>query len=133
MTHNLTTLQGIFDTVKDHLLKQNARSERGDELLSLSLGKSGCAYRGQDGLKCAIGCLIPDEDYEPRFEGQGVDDILEGTNCEWAPNWYIQSPADVREEMLRMLGELQCAHDNVPVDMWPAELGRMAHRWNLEG
>lgn len=53
------TNQEIFDRVYVHLLTQNAKSE----------ASIGCAYRGDNGRKCAIGCLIPDEVYKPDFEG----------------------------------------------------------------
>jgi hypothetical protein len=33
-------------------------------------------YRGNDGLKCAIGCLIPDDVYDSGMEHTCVDDIL---------------------------------------------------------
>lgn len=29
-----------------------------------------CFYRGPEGIKCAIGHLIPDEEYNPKFEGE---------------------------------------------------------------
>jgi hypothetical protein len=31
-----------------------------------------CLYRGDDGMKCGIGCLIPDDLYKSSFEGQPV-------------------------------------------------------------
>ena len=53
------TNQEAFDKVKAHLLLQNSRA----------LYKNhGCRYKDQDGKKCAVGCLIPDELYEDRFE-----------------------------------------------------------------
>lgn len=59
------TNQEIFDTVARHLLTQKAQSlvdEDGPE----------CAYRGEGGLKCAIGVLIPDAHYTPTIEGRAV-------------------------------------------------------------
>ena len=53
------TGQEIFDSVLAHLRKQ------GDASLNAS-GK--CAYRGEGGTACAVGCLIPDELYDPRIE-----------------------------------------------------------------
>jgi hypothetical protein len=37
-----------------------------------SMLPNGCAYRGDDGDKCAVGCLIPDHLYDARFEGAGI-------------------------------------------------------------
>jgi hypothetical protein len=36
-----------------------------------------CQYRGKDGVKCAIGWLIPDEYYHPDMEGRGVQRLLQ--------------------------------------------------------
>ena len=35
----------------------------------------GCKYRTKDSA-CAVGCLIPDELYEPTMEGRGVNGLL---------------------------------------------------------
>jgi hypothetical protein len=32
---------------------------------------AGCAYRAHDGKRCALGYLIPDSIYHPKFEGLG--------------------------------------------------------------
>lgn len=56
----LPTQQDVFDYAIRHLREQNqpALSPIG-----------GCAYRGKDGLMCAVGCLISDEHYSVRIEG----------------------------------------------------------------
>jgi|ERR1043166_3582484 hypothetical protein len=69
------TDQETFDKVARHLLTQKERS--------MCLNNTNCAYRGVDGLKCAVGALIPDELYTPDLEGQNCDDpevamVLEG-------------------------------------------------------
>lgn len=56
----------IFKHVGKHLLTQNEQS-----LVDRDTDRS-CAYRGDGGLKCAVGCLITDEAYDPAIEGQGV-------------------------------------------------------------
>lgn len=52
--------QKAFDTMLNHLRQQGkpAVTEKGR-----------CRYR-VDGLKCAVGALIPDEEYEPAMEGR---------------------------------------------------------------
>ena len=57
------TNQEAFDKVTAHLLKQQVKSYSQEE---------GCMYRGPNGTMCAVGCLIPDEDYRPKFEGLSV-------------------------------------------------------------
>ncbi len=39
---------------------------------SFSKGKGMCLYRGPDGRKCAAGCLLPDDRYDPMMEGSLV-------------------------------------------------------------
>lgn len=56
------TDQEIFDKVCTHLIKQARQSK----LISY---KSMCAYRGEGGASCAIGCLIPDALYYREMEG----------------------------------------------------------------
>ena len=63
MTINVpeASLQDIFDLVAAHLMTQGVVSE----------DQSGqCVYRSPDNLKCAIGCLIPDDAYDPKLEGR---------------------------------------------------------------
>jgi len=44
----------------------------------LSMDTNGfCAYRGDDGRRCAIGWLIPDQVYRPGLEGEAVDVLIE--------------------------------------------------------
>ena len=61
------TEQEIFDSVLAHLRKQGRASVNGQ-------GK--CAYRGEGGTSCAVGCLIPDELYDSRIENWTVESIL---------------------------------------------------------
>lgn len=58
------TRQETFNTVVAHLRQQGRQA--------VNSGGRQCQYRGEDGLKCAAGCLIPDEDYRKDFEGRGV-------------------------------------------------------------
>ncbi len=51
--------QAVFNTVAKHLLTQGRQA----------MDSGGhCVYRGKDGLRCAIGALIPDEVYDPVIE-----------------------------------------------------------------
>lgn len=60
---------------------------------------SGCLYRGPNGCKCAIGWVIPDAEYQPRFD-QGC--LLEEV--------VIACPT-LRRLDLDFLIDLQKAHD----------------------
>ena len=62
------TNQEIFDRVVEHLAQQKKRS---------MYDKDTCAYRSEDGLKCAIGALIPDEYYDSEFEEKNISTLIE--------------------------------------------------------
>lgn len=53
------TKQEVFDQVSSHMLKQMKQSVK---------HSGNCAYRGHDGLKCAAGCLIADDEYMVKFD-----------------------------------------------------------------
>lgn len=101
--------QQVFDKVALHLLKQNARSLAEEALGSAESGD--CAYRGKDGLMCAVGCLIPDELYYPNMEGSAVSGIL-------AADIRLQELFESEVICGFFLDELQAIHDTTPVQDW---------------
>lgn len=93
--HKLPPAQEIFDLVTTHLFTQNRRAEQYD---------GACAYRF-DGLRCAVGVLIPDNVYCPAFEGKAVGTLIE--------EFFLFGLADWREHG-PLLSKLQRIHDNCP-------------------
>lgn len=69
------TNQEMFDKVTVHLLTQNWPSTPKPYYPESREKDYTCSYRGHMNggvqLKCAIGCLIPDELYDPKIEGHG--------------------------------------------------------------
>jgi hypothetical protein len=63
-----------------------------------------CAYRGKNGARCAVGVLIPDNEYSSRFEGDSVMVLLGREKC--SPTLKA-----ISEGNERFLAELQRAHD----------------------
>lgn len=111
------TNRDIYRKVRDHLLTQNAKSLMEDGTVS--------AYRGTEGRKCAIGCLINDKDYSPELE-----------NC-------MVYEARVREAVARSLGvlmsdftlsllsDLQEIHDQHEPRDWEEQLTKLEMRTQL--
>ena len=117
------TDQEIFTKVARHLLAQGQRSERylDDD------GEPGCAYRGTDGLKCAVGCLIPDELYHQSIEGCTVaGDVVQSVLREAG----IRAGYGERTDSL--LYELQNIHDYYEPCSWEYYLKIVAKNFNLE-
>jgi hypothetical protein len=61
------TNQELYDSVVAHLLSMDKQSIGGYGI---------CKYRHRDGSRCAIGGIMPDEKYNPAFEGLGVRHMI---------------------------------------------------------
>lgn len=112
----MRTAQQLFDTVVNHLRQQNSRSTNGDDA---------CLYRDLQGRKCALGCLIPDENYLPDMESKTLSGLLRGDLL----------PISLRDELtthLRLLSELQNTHDYVDVQFWEERFQNVAKDFGLE-
>jgi hypothetical protein len=106
------TEQEIFDTVATHLLTQGKRAGvYGDPDKDQNPTKFFCQYRAPDNCKCAVGCLIPDNQYIPDMEGQ---------NCEGSKVQYVLRVCGLKDHVL-LLGSLQNIHD-CDYGCYPGEL-----------
>jgi hypothetical protein len=105
--------QEIFNKVSAHLLRQGEGS---------LLPDGGCAYRGEHGLKCAIGVLIPDELYTPEIEDKDVHGL---------PSGLLESLGFFGEDELTFLSGLQKIHDRFPPILWGTRLTAFAKVHNL--
>jgi len=111
----MMTKQEIFDTVARHLLTQNERSLSWDER---------CLYfSGEGGLKCAIGVLIPEEEYNPNIEMEtsGIRELLQSTLCPPSLRVFKDVPGATR-----LLIGLQSVHDGHNPEEWPKRLRELA-------
>lgn len=109
-----STAQEVFDQVATHLLTQNQKSLQfcNDNILDL------CMYRGAGTLKCAAGCLIADEEYDPTLE---------------KASWKTLVKRDiVPKEHSTLIIDLQCIHDRTEVSEWKEELQHFAKIRKLE-
>jgi hypothetical protein len=95
------TKQQVFDKVVSHLFIQGSQSMRS----RFAGGKPiQCAYRGEEGKSCAVGCLIADEFYSPALEGARADSMS-------VIQAVVKSGYSTDEIPVRMLLDLQFAHD----------------------
>lgn len=89
------TAQEVFDKVMQGLAAQGF--ERSMNTLTNS-----CAYRGDEGRKCAAGLLIPDAEYAAEFEGRRFNVVIGAAG----------SVIDIlQDEHLELILALQSAHD----------------------
>lgn len=109
--------QAIFNKVARHLLRQGKASKN---------SLQDCLYRGPDGLKCAIGALIPDKVYKPEWE------------CNDPAHWGM-SADDLTRTIPQYVGddgnfatELQALHDANKPSLWPQKLRKFAKEHELK-
>jgi hypothetical protein len=102
-------MQETFDAVAKHLLTQGCVSTRNGI----------CAYRGEDGRKCAAGILIPDEKYRPEMEGKMA---------------IHPKVSNVLQRLRHNVGlclDLQLMHDLSDPSRWPKKLRSIARQYGL--
>lgn len=118
---NDLTAQEVYNIVRDHLLTQNKKSKKDID------GRQVCAYKGENGLSCAVGCLIPDDVYTRNMEGKSV--VCMDIYC---PSMNLDLAGFFRKHS-QLLGELQSLHDSqlFSVEDWPERLAVIAERHNL--
>ncbi len=108
-TLHLATEQEVFDQVCSHLLTQNKKSQ---------LSASTCAYKNEEGLKCAAGCLISNEEYDKTMEGHSWSSLV---RAKLVPKCH---------EVL--ISRLQLIHDNVQVEYWESYFKDSAKEFHLD-
>ena len=118
---DLGSIQDIFDKSSRHLLNQAARAVEKEKSGGM-LVNGACRYRSSDGLMCAVGCLIPDELYDPSFEGLGF-----GSNNELHAMFGIDPDSPKRLLLMR----LQKIHDESQPESWPELLNELAVTFGL--
>ena len=109
--------QEIFNKVCRHLITQNKKSFRDSPMT--------CAYRGDAGAMCAVGCLIKDEHYSPAMENRHVSTPL-------VMDALVKSGVPFDEHTIDMLAGLQEMHDRKEPECWPMALLEMARSEQLE-
>ena len=102
--------QQAFDKMVTHLFTQKVQA----------LDTNGtCQYKVDNGLKCAVGALISDADYNEEFEGSPVHDI-------------IYNIPDLVHLDIDILTRVQCIHDEFAPKHWFRELSNTCALFNLD-
>ena len=96
----MRSAQDVFDTVTSFLRAQGVQAK--DPISRI------CRYRTTTGLKCAVGCLIPDANYTLDMEG-----------CHCSEAFVFNALEDLGLSLhLELLEDLQEVHDNVKPLEW---------------
>ena len=99
----------IFHKVRTHLLTQLERS---------ATSSGFCMYRGPNNLKCAVGCLIQDNEYEESMENVCAENLSFG----FPQLQHLAQHAEILEK-------LQKIHDTCYPQDWEAKLDRLQEEY----
>ena len=110
------TAQEVFDQVATHQLTQNAKS---------SDDSQECLYR-HNGLSCAAGCLISDDEYEQYGFAYFDDDG--GVASSWSS---VVTQKELTDTHWELINNLQQVHDCNEPYAWKACLHKVATARNL--
>jgi len=103
------TNQEAFDVMVRHLRKQGCKS----------LSASGrCVYRGPRGLRCAVGALIPDDEYCMNLEY-------------WGASWVQKKVPALEGISTDILEEMQMIHDSDDPMTWERYFAAAAKSFGL--
>lgn len=121
-TINDFSLQEIFDYVALFLLKQNKRSSI--TVFKQGLASESCRYRAgtpEEPLKCAVGCIMSDEEYLSDYECKTIS--------------WLQAKVEyfnhIDNKIVLLLHSLQQKHDNCTPDKWYCSLSDVAEHFEL--
>lgn len=107
----LVTDEDIFEYVTSCLIKQGDKSILGGEDENY-----GCAYRGINNTKCAVGHLIDDLYYDNIIENLTIyDDRVQRRVKLSLPLWELNED---------MLSKMQNVHDQYQVEQWEVQFSR---------
>jgi hypothetical protein len=120
------TKQAIFDTVSRHLLAQMKKSRPGPEATC-------CAYRGYDGTKCPIGCLIPDSiDFSAPNFPRGLNTMGIYSIVHELPFFFKNLGINTDDNgTAELLNYLQWVHDAYEPSEWQLKLAQAARKFEL--
>lgn len=116
--------QAVFDHVASHLAQQKVCA------LVLTKNDTGyggyCQLRGDNNTSCAVGCLIPDDEYMPEMEALSSLSVVakKGPLFEWCVK-------NVAPELMPLIKSLQRVHDSGH-EWWSDNLQKCAKENQLE-
>lgn len=113
-------MQEVFNLVYEKLMQQGCQSVTEYGL---------CVYRGDNGAKCAIGCLVDDGTAEAwdTYANTGASTAITAVRIPPEYDWM--------RGMMTFLEDLQVVHDAACKDFrreFHVGMVRVAHRYNLE-
>jgi len=113
--------QEIFNKVCEHLITQNKQALHDD---------ASCMYHAANGLKCAVGCLISVENYDPCFEENNIDNLLDNFHG-GAMNKKLYGMIKTNRELLQKLQHIHDGAEGAVPENWAWHLRALAAERHL--
>lgn len=112
------TTREIFNKVKTALLKQNVQCKDVN---------GNCVHINKNGLRCAIGHIIPNEIFDRKFNHSTLHELL------IYPQFQVILPTDIDSDSgFYFLRDLQTIHDGYQPNDWAQELNNFCIKWHLD-
>lgn len=92
-------------------------------------GVKGCLYRGDNGQKCFVGHMIPDDEYSSSIEGKLAGEVLIKFPKIAA---ILEIEGMCNGEMMAFWEHLQGIHDGDPPKYWPGGFEEFADMYDLK-
>lgn len=125
--------QKYFDKIVRHLLTQGERAA----YVNPDNDSQNCRYRIEQGgktMKCAIGCMIPDELYLEGMEGKSIMALGNAypvlhplLSAGWVTAWGEKRAGSMES----LNAKLQTIHDEVSPELWELQLRSLADQFCL--
>jgi hypothetical protein len=115
------TLQNIFNHVALHLMNQKKKA---------MAANGQCRYRTTDGLRCAVGCLIPEDEYDEHIEESTLNDLINQKRPHLSPT--LERLIYSSDKSYNLLSDLQLLHDESNSRNWESNLKELAKTYNLQ-
>lgn len=97
----LHTIQSAF-TFAFNALRERGFTRAGIERILHGRASFSCRYRDNNGMACAVGLFIPEENYSEALESYGLREAM--AQCPSLADLY-------NPEGIKFMGQLQVAHD----------------------
>lgn len=119
-----STINEAYNRIKEYFSQPGARIALEDPDVQQEFRR--CVYLAEDGAKCAVGCLMSEEEWIPDIEGMPASEVIHKLG------WYEGEDYEFVQTMGDFLDDCQLIHDkSESVESFLISLDTMAENWNI--
>lgn len=120
-TLHLASIQDVFNQAARHLLTQKEKAT----IYNQDLGIEACQYKNPEGLRCAFGCFVSDDEYTNLYEGNAAYFVIEDFENS---NPEIPKTGELVKDFCNALQDI---HDSYAAYEWHDKLTELADEYSL--